>query len=128
MAHSLGDLIGKYIAIRDKANEIKNKHKEELAPYNEAMHKLEEHFLKAMQEQDLENLKTDGGTAYQSVQTSVTVADWDAFRDWVQHESAWHMLDKRANKTAVAEVLEETGELPPGLNIKRSVKVNVRRS
>lgn len=128
MSHSLGDLIGKYIALRDKANDLKKEHKEQLAPYNEAMQKLEEHFLKAMQAEELENLKTDGGTAYQAVQTSVTVADWDAFKAWIVENHAWHMLDQRANKTAVTEVLEDTGELPPGLNVKRSVKVNVRRS
>ena len=128
MSKPLGEYIADYIRIRDMIDERKKKHKEELAPFNEALKKLEEHFLKVMQAEDLENLKTDGGTAYQSVQTSVTVADWDAFKDYVMVMGAWHMLDKRANKTAVTEVLEETGELPPGLNIKRSVKVNVRRS
>lgn len=128
MSYSLGELIGKYIQLRDKANDLKTRHKEELAPYNEAMMKLEEHFLKAMQAQELENLKTDGGTAYQSTQTSVTVADWDAFHAWVLDNNAYHMLEKRANKIAVQEVLDDTGELPPGLNVKRSVKINVRRS
>lgn len=123
-----GELIGMYIKIRDKKKAVQDKHKKELAPINEAMQKLEDHFQKIMDAADLENLKSDDGTAYKAVQTSVTVADWDAFKEYIIRAHAWHMLDKRANKTAVEEVLEETGELPPGLDIKRHIKVNVRRS
>ena len=123
-----GELIANYIKLRDKANDIKNKHKEELAPYNSAMQQIEDHIQKVMDESDLENLKSDAGTAYKSVQTSVTVADWDPFKEYIITTGSWHMLDKRANKTAVSEALDETGELPPGLDMKRSIKINIRRS
>ena len=123
-----GELIKKYIQVRDKANDIKKEHKEQLAPYNEAMQKIEDHMQKLMEQSDLENLKSEEGTAYKTTQTSVTVADWDSFKDYIITMGAWHMLDKRANKTAVSEVVEETGELPPGLDMKRSIKINIRRS
>lgn len=123
-----GDLISKYIQLRDKQTDIKKQHKEELAPYNDAMRKIEDHLQKVMDQSDLENLKSEQGTAYKSTQSSVTIADWDAFKDYVITLGAWHMLDKRANKTAVEEVLEETGELVPGVNLTRSIKVNIRRS
>jgi hypothetical protein len=125
---TVGDYIEKYIQLRDKANELKQKHKEELAPYNDAMGKLELYFQNKMNELDLENLKGHGGVAYQTVQSSVTIADWDAFFDYVSENKAFYLLEKRAAKTAVEEILEETGELPPGLNVKRNIKVNVRRN
>lgn len=127
MSQTVGDLISKYIAIRDKKKEIQERHKEELAPLNTALQKLEDYFQKTMDANGLENLKAGGGTAYKAVVNSVTVADWDAFREYVEQNGCWHMLDKRANKTAVMEVVEDTGELPPGLNLQRSVKINVRR-
>lgn len=123
-----GDYIGKYIQLRDKANELKKEHKEQLAPYNDAMFKIEHHLHQVMDKSELENLKSEDGTAYKAVQTSITVADWDAFLAYVQDNDAWYMFDKRANKTAVEEIVDETGELPPGLNMKRSIKINVRRS
>ena len=126
--HTLGELISAYIKLRDKADALKKVHKEALAPYNEAMGKLELHFQKAMNANGLESLKTDVGTAYQSTQNSVTMADWDVFYKYVMDNDATYMLEKRASKTAVLEVLGETGELPPGLNLSRNIKVNVRRS
>jgi len=128
MDYTLGDLIGKYILLRDKANEIKAKHKEELVPYNTAMQKIEDRFQKVMQDQNLENLKTENGVAYRADRVSVTVADWDTFYAYVVENDAAYLLEKRASKVAAEEILEETGELPPGLNMNRSVKINVRRA
>lgn len=127
-ALSLGGLIKSYIAIRDKKSELTKGHKEELKPYNEALGKLENHFLAAMQQDNLQSLNAGGGTAFQATRTSVTVADWDAFYKWVAENKAPHFLDHRASKSAVEEYLEETGELPPGLNRNSSIIVNVRRS
>ena len=123
----VGDYIGDYIKVRDLKKELADKHKAEMKPYNDALQQLEHLFHAKMEETGLENLKTDGGTAYKAVMTTVSVADWDPFLEYVKANEAWYMLDKRANKTAVSEVLEDTGELPPGLNLQRSIKVNVRR-
>jgi len=128
MSTNLGGLIDSYLRIRDKKDALKKKHIEELAPYNVALGKLEHHFLGAMHTTGLESLKSDEGTAYQSERSSVTVADWDAFHDFVLENAAYYLLEKRASKAAVMEVLEDTGALPPGLNMNRSIKVNVRRS
>ena len=125
---NIGDYIDKYILLRDKTEELKKGHKEELAPYNEAMRKLEFMFQEQMDKQGLENLKSETGTAYKAIQSSVTVADWDVFRDYVLENEAFHLLEKRASKKAVEEVVEDSGELPPGLNINRTIKINVRRS
>ncbi len=123
-----GEAIEAYIKVRDRRSELQKKHKEELAPYNTALLKLETLLHKMMDEQDLENLKSEEGTAYKSTQSSVTVADWDVFKDYVIENDAWFLFEKRASKTAVEEVLEYTGEMPPGLDIKRTIKINVRRS
>lgn len=125
---STGELVAKYLQIRDKKKELQDAHKEQLAPYNAALQKLEDIFQKQMQDQGLKNLTTDGGTAYQSEQVSVKVADWDLFKDYIIAGGLWHMLDQRANKTAVQEVIAETQQVPPGLNVTRVNKVNVRRS
>ena len=123
-----GELVDAYIKLRDKRDAIKKEHAEALKPYNDALYKLEVHFQQVMDKQGLENLKSESGVAYKSVQSSVTVADWDVFRDYVLEHEAFHLLEKRASKTAVEEVVEETGELPPGLNLSRTIKVNVRRA
>lgn len=123
-----GDLIQHYITLRDMVGEVKKEHQKELAPFTDRMNKLEAVFQKLMTDNNLENLKTDGGTAYKSEQDSVKVEDWDMYLAWVRENEAWHFLEQRATKASVKELLESEGTLPPGVSRKSSIKINVRRS
>jgi hypothetical protein len=38
------------------------------------------------------------------------------------------MLERRVNKTAVEEFKAEHGEIPPGVNTRQEIVINVRRS
>lgn len=128
MSMTVGKLIEAYIQLRDKRDALRDRHKQELAPLNKAMAAVEDKLQQVMQSMDLDNLKSKAGTAYMSTRTSVTVDDWDAFLSFVRDNDAWHLLERRASKTAVEEVTEDTGELPPGLSMKRALRVNVQRS
>jgi hypothetical protein len=55
------------------------------------------------------------------------VADWDQTLNWIKTEGAWHMLDRRVNKTAVEAYREANNDLPPGVNWRDEIVVNVRR-
>jgi len=122
------ELITSYLKLRDKKREMERLHKEALAPFNETLAKIEMALAKVMEETGLENLPGGGGTAYRSTRTSVTVDDWDTFMGWVKKHEAWHMLERRAAKTAVDELLQETDELPPGISMTREYVVQVRKT
>lgn len=122
------ELIGSYLKLRDKKRMLEAQHKEALAPFNEALYKIELALGQIMAETGLENLPGGGGTAYRTTHTRVTVDNWDLFVLWVAEQGAWHMLERRASKTAIEEVLEETKELPPGISISRETAVQVRKT
>jgi hypothetical protein len=117
-----------YITIRDKVAEIKARQKNELAPYNAALEKLEGVMMTMLSKAGVESLRTSAGTAYVTERTSVTVADKSVFMDYITNNSAFDLLDVRANKTAVEGFLAEHQDLPPGLNIRREAAVNFRRA
>lgn len=123
----VGDYLDKYLRIRQMKREMEDRHKQELAPLNEALSALEDHFQKTMDEAGLETLKSGSGTAYKTVQTSVKASDKVAFLEWVKQHEAWHLLDIRPAKTAVEEFVDEEGSPPPGLDMSRHMKVNVRK-
>ena len=60
--------------------------------------------------------------------TSATVADWDAYLAFVQTNERWDMLEKRCAKLAVEQYRAANDDLPPGINWKSAVTVNVRRA
>lgn len=125
----IDQMIEKYIALRDKKAELETAHKAKLAPINEGLEKIENFLLAKMQEQGLTSFPVKGvGTAYQSERTSVTMASWDDFKPFIQEqEDPFRFLDRKVNKTAVEEYMAEHQDVPPGVNVRREVVVNVRR-
>ena len=122
------ELIEKYIAIRDKKAEIVTAHKAKIAKIDETLDKVEAVLLVQLEENGMESARCKSGTVYKSNRTSATVADWDYVLNFIQTHDLWNMLERRVSKQAVEQYKEEHGDLPPGINWREEVVVNVRRS
>ena len=115
------DIVAAYVRLRDQKAELKAQQAEALKPYDEALAKLEA-------EAGVESMKTSAGTVYQSVAMSATVQDKSAFMDYIKEHQAFDLLDVRANKTAVQDFVTENQDTPPGVVIRREMKVGFRRA
>lgn len=123
----LDELVASYIKLRDKKAQIKAEYDAKVDGIDVLMGKIEAALLKKFEETGQESARTDSGTAYKSVKTSCTVADKDTFMKYVQAQNAWELLDVRANKTAVDQFRGVNEDLPPGLNWREVIVVNVNR-
>ena len=118
-----------YVQLRDKKAQLKAEYQEAVAPVQEKMDKLEQKFLEMMNTTGVDSIKTTSGTAYTSVKTSASVADKDAFFNYVKDNNEWALMEVRASSTAVKQFVEANeGEIPPGINLNTERTVNVRRS
>lgn len=124
----IDDLIDRYIQLRDKKKALKDEYDAKVAPFDAAMDKIEAFMLTKMQETGQTSMPTKAGTAYMTKRTSATVADRELFKDWCERTDNWHLIDLRAQKTAIDAYKEETDDLPPGINYSQAVVVNIRRS
>jgi hypothetical protein len=125
---SSDDMISKYIRLRDKVKAIKDRHTEELAPYNNAMSTLEGWMLETLNAAGLQSMKSPHGTAYKSVRTSAKVIDWPATLSFIKANEAWDLLEARVSKLAAQAIIDET-QLPiPGVETSSEIVVNVRRA
>lgn len=121
-------LVDKYIRIRDKKAEVKKVQQAEIDKFDQALIAIERLFLAEMQRTGAKSVATNHGTAYQKTQTSVTIADREIFRKFVQDDPEhWIFADLRANAPAVKAYLDERAELPPGVNLTSRLTVNVQR-
>ncbi len=125
---NVGDIVEKYIALRDKRDAIMREAKEKCAKIDEHLEKIEGKVMGVLDGLGLESVRTEAGTAYVAERTSATVADWDAVLDHIKQNGLWHMLEKRVNKKAVDEYKSEQNDLPPGVNYRVVRMLNVRRS
>jgi hypothetical protein len=122
------EMIEKYISLRDQKEAAKKKFDEWMKlNYGDPMDAIEMQILEVLNQQGIDSLAAKSGSAYKKMNTSVTVADAASFRRHVIGESAWELIDWRANKTAVNDLVENGDVLPPGLNRSTFITVGIRR-
>lgn len=124
----LNDLVEQYIKLRDKKAALKAEYDTKVAGVEALLDKIEAVLLKTFNETGMESVRTAMGTAYKSLRTSASIADWDAFYAYVKANEAHELVERRCNKTAVEQHKSATGDLPPGVNWREEQVVNVRRS
>lgn len=124
----LSELVAKYIELRDEKASLKAEYDGKLAPIEEKLSKIEAKLLEVFDQTGMESVKTDQGTAYKSTRTTVSVADRDAFMEFVKEGDHWSMMEIRAAKSAVEQYKAANEDLPPGINWRSEVVVNIRRS
>lgn len=118
--------IGQYIALRNKTKEISDRHKQELAPYRDAMEKLEALLLGALNASGQDSAKATSGTVYKTVKRTASLDDPEAFLVFVQASGRWELLDRKANVTAVADYMEQEQLPVPGVKFSSRIEVGVR--
>lgn len=124
----INDLVAKYVALRDRRAERKARYDQEDSADLALQDKIEAVLLKHFNETGAESVKTEFGTAYKSSRTSATVANRDVFFTFVKTHDAYELLESRCNKTAVAQYKAANDDLPPGVNWREEIVVNIRRA
>ncbi len=132
-------LVDKFVRLRDKIKEIKDKHAAELAPLHEIKEKLEGILLDHLNNVGAENVSTLHGTVHKCRKDSASISDMAMFWNWVVINGEFDMVDRKANVPAVREYIEKQQELakanpsvtpspPPGVNFTTRIEVGVRRA
>ncbi len=125
----LSEAVTLYIQLRDKKAQMKSEFEASVAPITEKMEKLEAKLLDVFNKTGMDSVKTEHGTAYTAVRTTASVADREAFMEFVKANEEWSLLEVRASKTAIEQFRDSNdNELPPGVNIRSERVVNIRRS
>lgn len=83
MTYDIGQIIGKYIELRDRKAQLSKKHEEELAPFSEAMRNIENFLQHQMNELHVDQLKAETGTAFKTTTASCTMQDKEQFTAFV---------------------------------------------
>ncbi len=123
------EIIKKRIEIRDYLERKAKERETEDLPYQEAVSALEGMISMLMQQQGVDSIKTEFGTAYKSQVMAVKMADRDVFLDFVINTDSRQFLTSAVTKEAVKEYLDEhNSALPPGLDVTYIIKTNFRKA
>jgi len=128
VANPLDQLVERYVQLRDRKAEMKGEYEKKVAALDQAMDRIENFLLKHLNDSGSESVRTKAGTFFKQERNSATVADWDACLAFITGGEHWSMLEKRVSKAFVEAYKEEHNDLPPGVNWRSEVTVNVRRA
>jgi hypothetical protein len=124
---TIDKVVEKYVALRDKKAQLENETKDKVREIKEKMLVLDAYIREKAEEQGVTSFKTNHGTAYVTTTDFAAVADWDAVLQFIKDNEAFDLLERRVSKSAVRGYLEETKEVPAGINYGTKITVGVRR-
>ena len=125
---TIDDLVAQMVKTRDKLKEADDAHKEKTKVARDYKERLEAALLAKLNEIGGESVKTAHGTVYRTTRRSATIADSGVFREYVIQESAFDLVDWKANANAVDDFIKNEGTPPPGVNYNTAYTVGVRRT
>jgi len=125
---TVDEAVQKYMKLRAKKSELEGTVKEQVADLKEQMSMIEAWIKQQADTLGVTSFKTEHGTAYVTKTDFANVADWDAILDYIKANDAYHLLERRVNKAAVREIIDDTGDIIPGVNFASKLGVNIRKS
>lgn len=124
---NINDAIATYVATRDNLAEERKAYNTYEAKAKNFMDRIEMWIKDKADELGVESIRTQSGTAYRTVKTSYRVGNWDEYWEWIRANNYSQCVEKRAAKLAVAEIHNDTGEVPPGLEYHVEIGFDIRR-
>lgn len=120
--------VEQYVKLRDLIKQKNDEHKKAMAPFNETLEKLNSVLLAHLNSINGQSVSTEHGTVYRTEKSSASLADAQAFMDFVIANNAFDLIDRKANVTAVEEFIKENNAPPPGVNYQSRYVAGIRRS
>lgn len=122
-------LTGFYLKLREKKKLFDDEYKEAAAKqFGKPMGLIEGALEKLMLDNGLDSLPNAEGTPYKTIRTTVRITDWDTCQQFIEENNLQHWYTRAASKEGVEEYVEAHGELPPGVMIAQTTKINVRKA
>jgi hypothetical protein len=118
----------KYLQVRKTIDELEREHKVAKAKLTEKLIAVENWMTAKAQEDGLESVKTNFGTAYWSTHHTATVASREEFFAYCKENDMWDMVESRASKLGVKSFIEANGAPPPGVNFSSTRVFNLRKA
>ena len=119
--------IRQLIQLKDKIKLRESELDEELKPYKEMVSKLEALILGHLGKINAQNISTPVGTVSVLHRKSASLEDPAAFMNYVIENSAWDLMDRKANAKAVEDFIIENNSPPPGVKFSDAITLGLRR-
>lgn len=127
MSQEVEQYVETYMEVRERMRELDERYKKEKEPLLEAQNLISGWLMDYMENNGLKNFKTNAGMCGTTTKYSASLADPQAFMDYIKANNAFELLDRKANVNAVKEYIKENNAPPPGCNLSSFKMITVRK-
>lgn len=120
-------LVEKYRLLRDKVKEIETRQDNELKPYKQMMSNIESMLGGILDRDGLNSCNTPNGTFYKKTNTSYSIENPEALRQWAETENRPDIYENRVAQSVVKDMLERGQGLPPGIKVSSITRINIQK-
>jgi len=125
---NVDNVIVAYLKLRDQRAQLKKEYDDNDIIVKGKMEKLEIWLMQQMQTSNATQLGSPNGTAYQQTVMKGNCSDWTSFWGFLRETGRFDMMEKRVSVKTIQSYYEETGQLPPGINVNPELRVVVRKT
>ena len=127
-AMKVDDLFATYIELRNQLTTDRQGWKAREAKSKAQMATIAAILLTRSQNMGVTSLAANTGTGYQQRKERIKVAPdgWEALTEWILQTKNFQVVQRRVSPDAVKEVREETGAVPPGVEVTEELTFVVR--
>jgi len=121
------DLIQQYIKLRDAVEARTKAFETELEPYKAGMTAIEGAMQEHLNANNLDNVKSEFGTAFKKTSTRVRVADRNSFNEFVVQQGSLDWFTNAVSKEKIVDYVKEHGCAPSGVDVTYVTDVQFNR-
>ena len=127
MMYDMNQLVGAVRKLEKQKRDLVTAHKAEVAELDGKIEHVKTRILSQLDELGVENTRTESGTAFKKRVQTAGVDDWETLLAHIVESEDYSLLHKRVAANRCAEIVKETGQLPPGTKWSRDeVTVQIR--
>jgi len=123
----IDQVIAKYLEFRAELDAKRKQFKQDEKDLKFKMERLSMWMAGQSKGLGVNSFATDSGTAFKHTKKVVRVADWEQVLKFMLETDNLQMLEKRIGKINTLDIIDETGEIPPGVEYFEEIEFQVRK-
>ena len=120
-------LIAAYIQLRDRKDALKAEYDSSVEGVVSGIERISRELATRMKAQGLTGVKSTSGTLSLVVKRQATCNDWGALTAYILQHNRLDFMPRKLNTAPIVEMIEASGEMPPGVSLINTETVSVRR-